>query len=131
MHWIRIKRGYVSKTPAALSDDGKGKSLFKIFVKIGVIALAVYLSAIATIWPSSAVISFYANYIDAPGQKKAAIIMLCIYNLMLMVPLVAAMFWFLWNNSSSGWVTKAPAKAKMVFSSFLLGLGVCLVYIFH
>ena len=95
-----------------------------------VFSSAVFLSALATIWPSNAFISFYANYLNVPGEKKATIIMLCIYNLMHIVPLVAAMLWIPWS-SPSGWVTKAPAKAKMVLSSFLLGLGVCLVYIFH
>lgn len=128
--WVRIKRGDLSKMSLALSDDGKGKPFSIVWGRIGVIAPAFYLNAIATIWPPNSFISFYANYLEMPGMRIATFRMLCIYNLMLIVPLVAAMLWILWN-ASSGWVTKSPAKAKMVFSSFLLGLGVCLVYIFH
>jgi hypothetical protein len=128
--WVRMKRGSLSKASRVLSDDGKGKLFSNVLGKIGVVSSAVLLNALATIWPSNAIISFYANYFDVPGEKKATIIMLCIYNLMLIVPFVAAMLWIPWN-SSSGWMTKAPAKAKMVLSSFLLGLGIGLVYNFH
>ena len=66
MDWIRIKRGYVSKTPAAISDDGKEKFLFKIFVKIGVIALAVYLAASGGVAASS---EFSANRVMVTFTK--------------------------------------------------------------
>lgn len=128
--WIRIRRGGLSKILLALSDDGKGKSFPKIAGVFIVIAIAVYLNAIATIWPSNSYISFYLNFINIPGERKEAIIMLFIYSLMMIAPLAVAMLWIFWS-SPCGWGTKSPAKAKMVLSSVLLGLGGCLVYIFH
>jgi len=128
--WIRIKRGGLSKVLLPLSEGGKGMPFSRILGRIGVIALAVCLNAVSTIWPSNAFISFYSNYISVPGEIKSTLIMLCIYNLMLTVPLILAMYWIPWS-SSSGWVAKAPAKAKIVLSAFLLGLGFGLVYIFH
>ena len=130
INWVRIKRGDLSKMSVVLSGDGKENFFFKVLGRMAVFSSAVCLNAFATLWPSNSYITFYSYYLDMPGKKSATIIMLCIYNLMLIIPLVAAMLWIPWN-SPAGWATKEPAKAKMVLSSFLLGLGVCLVYIFH
>jgi hypothetical protein len=128
--WIRIRSGSPSKVLLALSDDGKGKPFSRILGGIVVIILAVGLNAIATLWPSNANISLQSNYVNVPGERAPTLIMLSIYNLMLVVPLILAMI-LIFRRSSANWMSKAPSKAKSILSSFLLGLGFGLVYIFH
>ena len=128
--WMRIKKGDLARISLALFDDGKGRPFSKNFGAFYAIALAIVLNATATIWPTNKFIMFYSNYLFMPGAFKSTLGMLAIYCLMLTAPLVVALFWIPWT-SPVGWVYKNPSKAKVILSSFLLGLGGSLVYIFH
>ena len=128
--WARIQKGDLTRILLPFSSDGKGQQLSKVLGTTSVVVLAIILNATATIWPANKSIMFYANYLFVPGVFLSTLFMLATYSLMLTLPLTAALFWIRWT-SPSGWVFKNLSKTKIILSSFLLGLGGSLVYIFH
>lgn len=127
--WLRIRKANFRMT-LPVTDDGKGKPFSRILASPLFFMAAVVLSAIATIWPPNKFISFYSNYVNVPGETKSTLIMLGVYNLVLVVPVGLAMLWIPWA-SPNGWAAMNLSKTKVILSSFLLGLGICLVYIFR
>ena len=127
--WVFLLKR-VNKMMLPLTDQGSLKPIFTPVVVFMAIVSAVILSALSTIWPSNESISFYSNFLAVPGQSAWAMFMLFVYDLMIIVPLVLTMYWIFFT-SPSGWGAKNLSKVKIILSSYMLGLGFCLVYIFH
>ena len=127
--WIRINQKIVS-VEKSISEAGQSKPIFKLFGFQLIFFWAVFLSGMSTIWPPNRYISFYANYLNVPGERVSVASMLFLYSFMLVATMGLAFLFYSWTEPG-GWLSKMPSKVKIVSSAYLLGLGFCLIYIFH
>ncbi len=131
--WWRLKQDAQASLffpMVVATDEDVSKERVSITVIAPLIAAAVFLCALSTIWPADLYITIQSGFLYMPGRFVESYLIVLVYNFVIALAFVG-IFIFISSGFFSNWVQKNLSMFKIILSALTLSLGTGLIYVFR
>ena len=137
-HWLDLKRTGTNSFQGSLFlfllEKILGPRRSGLWLFVGILGLAVWVSVMANFWPSDAYFSFLLTSYSVPGRLFEFVLLMGVYDLAYVMPLIVCFSWILIWSRRMYKKEHAPRFLSFLYiigSSILLACGGSMVYLFH